>query len=155
MDDAVGVTAVHLVNGIWGQISVGLFADPIVGPKGLFIGGNPFQLVVQAISAVSLTIWAGSVTLMILWIVDHIIPIRLSPEDEILGCDLSEHYLGKAYSCEVSQNKLSAIDRIISISTPIARRFSGPIDERNRDADSFGRRKPFHTNQAFECNERT
>ena len=38
IDDAVGATAVHLVGGIWGEISVGLFADPIDGHQGLFYG---------------------------------------------------------------------------------------------------------------------
>lgn len=142
------------MNGIWGQISVGLFADPPTGTKGLFLGGGVYQLAVQAISSVSLTIWAACATLTILWIVDHLMPIRLRPEDEQKGCDLTEHYLGESYGNEV-QKSLSTLDKIIHITTPIAQRFNGSTDERNqRELDNFGRRKPFHTNQAFERDER-
>jgi Ammonium Transporter Family len=138
------------VGGIWGQLSVGLFADPPTGPKGIFLGGGPNQLIVQAISAISLTIWAAVATLLILWIVNNIIPVRLSPEDEIKGCDLAEHYMGENPGSEV-QRSMTTLDKIIHITTPIAQRFTGPIEDRNqRDSDSFGRRKPFHSNQGFE-----
>lgn len=138
------------MNGIWGQLSVGLFADPQTGPKGILLGGGPYQLVVQAISSISLTIWAMCATLTILWIVDHVLPIRLSPEDEKKGCDLTEHYFGERLGNEV-QKSLSTIDKIINITTPITQRFTGSTEERSqRELDNFGRRKPFHSNRAFE-----
>lgn len=155
VDDAVGATAVHLVNGIWGQLSVGLFADPQEGLKGLFLGGGFYQLAVQSISAVSLMIWGASATLVIIWTVDQILPIRLSPEDEIRGCDISEHHLGDAQGTEIQKPLTTTLDKIISITTPIARRFSGASDERHqKEMDNFGHRKVFHTNQAFERDER-
>lgn len=149
IDDAVGATGVHLIGGIWGQLAVGLFADAPTGPKGLLLGGGPFQLIVQAISAISLSVWAAVVTVIILFIVNQIIPIRLEPEHELLGCDLSEHYLNE--SSNEMQKSLSTIDRIIHVTTPIAKRFAGSTESRsNREMDDFGRRKAFHTNHGYE-----
>lgn len=132
---------------------MGLFADPPSGSKGIFLGGGTYQLIVQAISAVSLTIWASTATLFILFIVNRIILIRLDPEDEKKGCDLSEHSLGESYGNEVLRS-MTTLDKIIHISTPIAQRLAHSTEERNRrHTDSFGRRKPFHSNEAFDRGE--
>jgi Ammonium Transporter Family len=141
---------VHLVSGIWGQLAVGLFADVLNGPKGLFLGGGLYQLVVQAISAISLTLWAMSATTIIIWTVNKIVPIRMDPEDEKKGCDLTQHYWGENYSTEL-QKSMSTLNKIITITTPIAQRLAGSSD--HRDADNFGRRKPFYRNNAFEHHE--
>lgn len=98
----------------------------------------------------SLSVWAAVVTVIILFIVNKIIPIRLDPEDELLGCDSSEHHLDENSSNEV-QKSLSTIDRIIHVTTPIAKRFAGSTESRsNREMDDFGRRKAFHTNHGYE-----
>lgn len=100
-------------------------------------------------------IWAGSATLAIIWTVDHILPIRLSPEDEIIGCDISEHHLGVSHSTEVQKAVTTTLDKIISITTPIARRLSGGIDERHlKDIGHFGRKQSSRTNEAFVNDER-
>lgn len=75
------------MNGIWGQISVGIFADPPNGPKGLLIDGSTYQLKVQAISAFSLMIWSGTTSFLIIWGVNKISPVRLSEEEELKGAD--------------------------------------------------------------------
>jgi Ammonium Transporter Family len=138
------------VGGIWGQLSVGFFADPPTGPKGIFLGGGPNQLIVQAMAAVSITVWAAVATLLILWIVNNIIPIRLSPEDEIKGCDLTEHYLSKNWNNKVEMTT-KKIEKVMEITTPIAHRFKGLTEDRNqRDSDNFGRRKRFHSNHGFD-----
>lgn len=150
IDDAVGATAIHLVNGVWGQLSVGLFADPESGPKGIFLGGGFYQLIVQAISAISLSIWAASATIAILWIVNKIIEIRLEPDEEMQGSDLIEHDIitNLTYSSE-EQNNREIIDKDLNDLSSVER-FSGPIDDRNRQNIVFGRRQTFHTNQSFE-----
>lgn len=146
----MGCTAVHLVGGIWGQLAVGFFADPPTGPKGLFLGGGPNQLIVQAISSASLTIWAVVSTLLILMLVNSIIPIRLSREDEIRGCDLAEHNIGEGSGNEL-QKSMATFNKIIQITTPIMQRFAGNVDERNqRNGENVGRRKPFHANEGFD-----
>lgn len=44
IDDAIGATPIHLVGGIWGLISVGLFADPVDGHRGLFYGKTKIMM---------------------------------------------------------------------------------------------------------------
>lgn len=95
VDDAAGATAVHLVNGIWGQLSVGLFADSPTELKGIFLGGGPYQLLVQAISSVFLTVWSMVSTLLILFVINKIIKIRLDEDAERTGCDSLLHFQGE------------------------------------------------------------
>src|SRR5262249_7638156 len=68
VDDPVGAVAVHGVNGAWGCLSIGLFADGAYGapwngvaaaPLGLLYGGGPWQLVAQAIGVLTNIIWVG------------------------------------------------------------------------------------------------
>ena len=53
------------------------------------------MLIAQTFSCVCLSIWAMIATLLILWIVDRITPIRVSAEEEALGCDITEHTKAK------------------------------------------------------------
>lgn len=97
-------------------------------------------------------LWAGVATLSILAVVNFIMPIRLSPEEETQGCDITEHHLKVITGTEL-QKSLSTIDRILTVSTPIAMRFAGPTEMKNtREIDDFGRRKGFHTNRGYEEN---
>lgn len=136
------------MGGIWGQLSVGLFADPLTGPKGIFLGGGPFQLVVQLISSISLSIWAATVTLGILWIVNKIIPIRLDLEEELKGCDEIEHdIMPLFYESQIP------FERIVNASSPKAQRFAGSLEDKNhRELEDFERRRSFHTNLGYQHN---
>jgi Amt family ammonium transporter len=97
IDDPVGATSVHLVNGIWGTLSVGLFASPPFAgaegqpPVGLFFGGGITSLANQLVGVVSV----GAFTFFLSWIVWIIIKstigIRVSREEELRGLDISEH----------------------------------------------------------------
>jgi len=98
VDDPVGATAVHLANGVFGTLAVGLFADPTVCPaaavakKGLFLGGGMEQLAPQLLGAASV---GGVVFLLSLtfWFVTKALcgGIRVSEEEELDGLDLGEH----------------------------------------------------------------
>ena len=93
IDDPVGAISVHLVNGIWGTIAVGLFDTT----KGLFYGGGVNQLMAQILG--SLTI-SGFTVLMsfIFWgILKSTLGLRVSPEEENIGLDIGEHGM-EAYS---------------------------------------------------------
>jgi Amt family ammonium transporter len=105
IDDPVGAVSVHGINGIWGIISVGLFADGTYGNyttkapfvKGLFYGGGAGQLVAQLISAGVCIAWA----FLMGWITFRIAKllfggIRVSAEEEAEGLDYGEHG-GNAY----------------------------------------------------------
>ncbi|XP_068622033.1 putative ammonium transporter 2 [Battus philenor] len=97
VDDPVGASAVHGACGFWGVIAVGLFADnPIPmettnGRSGLFKGGGWYLLGVQTLTGVCLMAWGALVTMLLLWIIDRVVPIRMDPYEELLGADLTEH----------------------------------------------------------------
>ncbi len=92
LDDALDVWGVHGVGGIWGAIATGIFATGV----GL-IAGNLTQLSVQVISVVSTMAYAVVATWIILKVVDATIGLRVTPEEEAIGLDISLH-LEEAYS---------------------------------------------------------
>ncbi len=97
IDDPVGATSVHLVNGIWGTLAVGLFAAaPYAGregqpPIGLFYGGGISSFANQVVGVVTV----GAFTFILSWvawvIINAIMGIRVSREEELRGLDISEH----------------------------------------------------------------
>lgn len=99
VDDPVGAVAVHGVNGLWGVIAVGLFADGTYGGGlngvthsvvGLFNGGGFGQLAAQLIACVTLVIWAFGGSFVFFKLMDKIVPMRVSKQDELVGIDMSE-----------------------------------------------------------------
>jgi Amt family ammonium transporter len=99
VDDPVGAVSVHAVNGVWGLISVGLFADGTYGlgttsaplVKGLFYGGGAGQLIAQCIGALVCVTWAFGLGLVVFTLMDKSFGIRVSPEEELKGLDILEH----------------------------------------------------------------
>lgn len=98
IDDPVGAFSVHGVNGLWGLIAVGLFADGTYADiKGLFFGGGVDQLMHQLVGAGTAILWAFPLGWLTFKIMDLIFGIRVSPEEEIAGLDVLEHG-GAAYA---------------------------------------------------------
>lgn len=99
IDDPVGAVSVHGINGIWGLISLGLFADGTYGNysmkppfvTGLFYGGGWGQLIAQIIGAAVCALWAFGIGYLVFKIMDKIFGIRVSPEEELQGLDIAEH----------------------------------------------------------------
>lgn len=93
IDDPVGAVSVHLVNGVWGTLAVGLFNVE----TGLFYGGGIGQLISQIIGILSI----GGFTVLlssIFWIaLKSLFGLRVTPEEEIVGLDIGEHGM-EAYS---------------------------------------------------------
>lgn len=98
IDDPVGAISVHGVNGVWGVISLGLFADGTYGDgingvaggvKGLFYG-DPSQLVAQLIVVAVLIIWGFGSSYVFYKILHKTMGIRVSPEVELNGLDIPE-----------------------------------------------------------------
>ena len=87
-DDSLDVVAIHGVGGFTGILATGLFAS--VGAQGLFFG-NPGQFVIQLVLAVSTVVFVVVGTFIILKVVDLIVGLRVSSEDEEIGLDLSQH----------------------------------------------------------------
>jgi Amt family ammonium transporter len=97
IDDPVGATSVHLVNGIFGTLCVGLFAAPgLAGgnaqPKiGLFYGGGADQLVIQLIGVGAVGAFTFVISLVGWALIKYTIGMRVSLEEEVEGLDFGEH----------------------------------------------------------------
>jgi Amt family ammonium transporter len=105
IDDPVGALSVHLVNGIFGTLAIGLFASPsapsmagelTVVPgthpaAGLFYGGGMGQLVVQLMGVAACAAYVFPVSLVAWFVLKAVMGIRVSPEEEIEGLDIGEH----------------------------------------------------------------
>jgi len=103
-DDPVGAIAVHGVNGTWGILALGLFAEK----GGLFYGGGFHLLAVQALGVVAVSIWAFLMTYLIFTILKRTVGIRVSLDEEIEGLDVIEHGLS-AYS-GISSASMADVD---------------------------------------------
>ena len=105
VDDPVGAVAVHMFNGIWGTIAVGLFAtDTAPGfvsagiSKGLFYGGGVDQLIKQ-LGGMGITIlWTAVTISIVFFVIKKTVGLRVSEEEEIAGLDSTEHGLPSAYA---------------------------------------------------------
>lgn len=99
IDDPVGAVSVHMVNGMWGTIAVGLFSTGADGVgKGLFYGGGARQLGVQALGVVAVAAYVLIVMRIAFAIIDKAVGLRVPAQVEIDGLDLHEHGLASAYS---------------------------------------------------------
>jgi len=87
IDDPVGAVSVHGVCGAFGTIAVGFFATE----GGLLFGGGFSLLITQIIGVVSVFFWAFGLGFVLFKVIDAIIGLRVSEEDEIEGLDYSEH----------------------------------------------------------------
>jgi Amt family ammonium transporter len=92
IDDTLDVFACHGVGGIIGAVSVGLYATAAVNPAvtGLFYG-NPAQLGIQVLAVVVVAAFAFVGSYVLLRLVDLFSPIRVTPKEEDVGLDLSQH----------------------------------------------------------------
>ena len=99
IDDPVGAVSVHMVNGIWGTIAVGLFSNGEDGVmKGLFYGGGAKLLGVQALGILAIDAYVLIVMFIVFKAIDAVIGLRVPAQVEIDGLDLHEHGLASAYS---------------------------------------------------------
>ena len=105
VDDPVGAVAVHMCNGIWGTIAVGLFATSsapgfaLTGiQEGLFYGGGFTQLGIQLFGMLVTAAWTVVTITITFFILKETIGLRVSEEEEIVGLDAMEHGLASAYS---------------------------------------------------------
>jgi Amt family ammonium transporter len=99
IDDPVGAIAVHGVNGAWGCLALGLFADGTYGEgwngvegavTGLFYGGGFSQLLAQIIGVTTNLIYVGAIGWIMFKLIDKVVGNRVKPEDELIGLDIPE-----------------------------------------------------------------
>ena len=126
VDDPVGAVAVHMMNGFWGTIAVGLFAttsapgnDTVVG---LFYGGGFKQLGIQLLGFVTVASWTAVTITIAFIIIKKTIGLRVTEEEEIVGLDSMEHGLASAYSgfsiMDVSNTMTMDINENTDLGTP-------------------------------------
>jgi Amt family ammonium transporter len=98
-DDPLDVVGIHGVGGIVGLLATGFFASKAVNPLGAdgFLFGNPGQVGIQGVAVIAVAIFCFVATYAILKMVDGLIGLRVSPEEEATGLDLSQHN-ERAYS---------------------------------------------------------
>lgn len=91
IDDTLDVFACHGISGVWGSIATGLFATAMInGVDGLFYG-NPGQLISQVIAVAAVATFSFVGSYIILKLIDIVSPLRVSPEEEDAGLDISQH----------------------------------------------------------------
>jgi Amt family ammonium transporter len=105
IDDPVGALSVHLVNGVFGTICVGLFADTAVNPgaaglglkNGLLLGGGADQLMSQLKAVGGTAVYVFGIAVIAWTVLKLTVGIRVSREEELEGLDIGEHG-NEAYS---------------------------------------------------------
>ena len=121
-DDSLDVVGVHGVGGTWGAIATGLFASKAIneaGADGLF-AGNPGLLVSQLLAVAATWVFAFVGSVVLLKIVDAVVGLRVTEEDEFAGLDISQHS-ENAYALEGGYGGVSAHVE------PPARREGAPV----------------------------
>jgi Amt family ammonium transporter len=109
VDDPVGAVSVHGINGAWGLLALGIFADGTYGGvTGLLYGDSGF-FAVQALSVVVNFAWAFGLGFIVFWVLKKIMGIRVSPEEELEGLDIGEHGMS-AYPNYVMTEPFAEVD---------------------------------------------
>ena len=100
IDDPVGAVGVHMANGVWGTIAVGLLANPDApaGLSGLFYTGSFRQLGLQLLGVVAVAAYATVMMIITFTLIRKFHGLRADAADEIEGLDISEHGLLSAYA---------------------------------------------------------
>ncbi len=105
VDDPVGAVAVHMFNGIWGTVAVGLFATASAPGfasagirEGLFYGGGFTQLIKQLGGMGITAAWTAATILPAFALIRKTVGLRVSEEEELVGLDSTEHGLPSAYA---------------------------------------------------------
>ena len=105
VDDPVGAVAVHMLNGIWGTVAVGLFATEsapgfaVAGIReGLFYGGGFTQLFKQIVGMGVTALWTTVMIFIAFTVIRKTVGLRVPEEEEIEGLDATEHGLASAYA---------------------------------------------------------
>ncbi len=99
VDDPVGAVPVHLFNGIWGTLAVGLFTtQEYLGPNygdsdsyGLLVGGGFEQLGIQALGVVAVAVWTVVTSVVLFSVIRATVGLRVSEAEEESGLDIGEH----------------------------------------------------------------
>jgi len=101
-DDSLDVFGVHCIGGIFGALMTGVLVAPSLGGVGLTDYANYShdnagtydmgqQVLIQLKAVIATLVWSGAGSAILYWVVDMIVGLRVSPEKEREGLDISEH----------------------------------------------------------------
>jgi len=91
LDESLDAWAIHGMGGLWGTLATGLFAAAAVAGFSGFFEGNVHQLVANTVGAFAAVIYAFVMTFIIAWIIDRILGLRVTPDEEYVGLDICHH----------------------------------------------------------------
>lgn len=98
IDDPVGAVSVHCVCGAAGTVLTSLFATGETTEAGLFYGGGAHFLGIQVLGVLAVAAYVAVVITIVFLAIKHTIGLRVKPEEELAGLDVSEHGLFTAYA---------------------------------------------------------
>lgn len=98
IDDPVGAVSVHCVCGAAGTVLTGLFATGETTEAGFFYGGGAHFLGIQVLGVLAVAAYVAVVITIVFLAIKHTIGLRVKPEEELAGLDVSEHGLFTAYA---------------------------------------------------------
>ena len=128
VDDPVGAVGVHMANGMWGTLAVGLLANPDApaGLKGLFYTGSFTQLGIQTLGLVTVAVYTTVLLFITFRLIEKTNGLRADPADELIGLDVSEHGLPSAYAdfapavSKYAEYGLTGADSVVTGTVPPA-----------------------------------
>lgn len=91
LDESLDAWSIHGMGGLWGAIATGIFAAAAVNGFSGLIEGNLQQFVANVIGALAALAYAFVVTYILAFVIDRVIGLRVSEEEEYVGLDLSQH----------------------------------------------------------------
>ena len=134
IDDPVGAVSVHMVNGIWGTLAVGLFSNGGNGvAPGLFYGGGFSQLGIQALGIISVMAYVLAIMYIVFKLIDRTVGLRVPEQVEIDGLDIHEHGLASAYS-GFAINDITGLDMEVNENTDLGEDDAGKAPKAQMNA---------------------
>ncbi len=133
IDDPVGAVGVHMANGMWGTIAVGLLATPSApaGLEGLFYTGSFKLLGIQVLGVAAVAAYAAVLMVITFAVIQKLHGLRVTAEEETTGLDITEHGLPSAYpDFAPAVNKFSSYapdDGIVAVTADVPMAEAVPV----------------------------
>lgn len=164
IDDPVGAVAVHLANGVWGTLAAGLFATSssavgIDGPIYALVHHTSFAaglkvFGVQLLGIICILAWTTATMTFFFWVLKKTVGLRVSPEEELKGLDVTEHGMPSAYADFVPAVDRTVYPEAIAVSgdVPVAEAVEVKVEPSVETASEEGKAK--FTKVEIICKER-